>query len=75
MESHGDSYTALCPAHADSNPSLSVTEDADGKVLLCCHSGCEFTEIVKALGLQPQDLFPNKASERDEPASIEAASP
>jgi hypothetical protein len=49
-------WQALCPAHEDRNPSLSIGE-GDDKVLLNCHAGCEYREIVSALGLEPKDLF------------------
>ncbi len=50
-------WTALCPAHPDKNPSLSVAEGDDGRILLHCHRGCSFEEILKALGHQKRDLF------------------
>ncbi len=53
-------YTALCPAHDDRNPSLSVTEK-DGKILLHCHRGCTPEEIVNAMGLTMKDLFANQS--------------
>lgn len=49
---------ALCPAHADETPSLSVTEGDDGKVLLTCHAGCPPLAICHAIGLKLSDLFP-----------------
>ena len=52
-------WSALCPAHGDSSPSLSVGEGDDGRVLLTCHSGCEIDEILEAIGLEQRDLFPN----------------
>jgi len=51
-------YTALCPAHKDHNPSLSIREGDDGKVLLHCHAGCQPEQIVEAIGLDMVDLFP-----------------
>ena len=42
--------TALCPAHNDKNPSLSV-KLTDQKILLNCHAGCSFTAIVSALNM------------------------
>ena len=30
----GRGFVALCPAHEDKNPSLSVTEGEDGRILL-----------------------------------------
>src|SRR4051812_27934350 len=51
-------FTALCPGHADRNPSLHVSEAADGRVLLHCFAGCTTETIVAALGLTLADLFP-----------------
>lgn len=45
-------WTACCPAHEDRDPSLSVGEGADGRVLLTCHAGCDYEAIVAALGLE-----------------------
>src|SRR2546430_2681676 len=42
----GNGYVALCPAHDDSNPSLSITEKR-GKVLWHCQAGCS-QEAVQA---------------------------
>jgi hypothetical protein len=54
----GDEYRAKCPSHqGESDDSLAVREDDDGKVLLHCHTGCDFEEIVDALGLDMSDLF------------------
>ena len=51
-------WQALCPAHDDRKPSLSIREADDHKVLLKCWSGCGASEIVSALGLSLADLFP-----------------
>jgi hypothetical protein len=51
-------WKALCPAHDDHSPSLSIRETAEGKVLLCCWAGCPTTEVLVALGLHWRDLFP-----------------
>lgn len=40
------SGSACCPAHDDRNPSLSL-RDAGDKLLLYCHSGCEFESVIK----------------------------
>jgi len=53
-----DKWVALCPAHDDKRPSLSVKEAEDSRVLLKCWSGCGAAEIVNALGLSLADLFP-----------------
>jgi twinkle protein len=54
-------WKALCPAHPDHDPSLSITEASDGRILLTCRSsGCSAAEIVEAMGLTLADLFPDK---------------
>jgi len=52
----GNGWVASCPAHADSNPSLSVSE-SDGRVLLHCHAGCTPQAVMNALSLKMADLF------------------
>jgi hypothetical protein len=54
---HGDAATALCPAHDDHDPSLTVATGDDGRVLLNCHAGCSAQAVVDALGLGMSDLF------------------
>jgi len=51
-------WIALCPAHDDKRPSLSIREADDHRVLLKCWTGCGAAEIVSALGLSLADLFP-----------------
>ena len=57
-------YEARCPAHDDRRESFAASTGAEGKVVLSCHAGCTFNEIVAALsarlplGLAPSDLFP-----------------
>jgi putative DNA primase/helicase len=58
----GQSWKACCPAHEDSNPSLSVTESADGRTLVYCHKGCETDAVVSAMGLEMRDLFANNGN-------------
>jgi putative DNA primase/helicase len=50
-------WSALCPAHEDKKPSLSIGLGDDAKVLLHCHAGCEVKDIVAAIGLTEADLF------------------
>src|SRR5947208_17015342 len=57
VKPNGNGWTALCPAHDDHRPSLSVAKGDDRRVLLNCHTGCETKEIVAALGLSLKDLF------------------
>jgi hypothetical protein len=49
-------WTARCPAHGDTRPSLSISTDKKGRALIYCHAGCEVHEILSALGLTYVDL-------------------
>ena len=53
-------WSARCPAHDDKENSLSIGVGHDGRVLLKCHAGCEAEAIVRAMGLEWADLFPQK---------------
>lgn len=57
-------WIALCPAHDDRRPSLSIRETDDGTVLLKCWSGCGGADIVEAVGLRLHDLFPRRLENR-----------
>ncbi len=50
-------WVAKCPSHDDRNPSLSLKDTNNGRVLVHCHAGCEQRAVVDALkarGLWPQ---------------------
>jgi hypothetical protein len=53
---------AHCPAHDDANPSLSLTEKADGTLLWKCFAGCSQEAVREALerlaGVQPATARP-----------------
>jgi len=73
----GGQYAALCPAHADKEQSLSISEK-DGKILLHCHAGCSTDSILGVLGLEMRDLFseerppynPNNGKPKNEIAAV-----
>ena len=44
----GAGWMALCPAHEDRRPSLSI-RDADNKVVIYCHAGCNQERVISAL--------------------------
>ncbi len=46
----GRGYSAKCPHHDDQKQSLSVDTGRDGSLLLHCHAGCSFEEILGAAG-------------------------
>lgn len=49
-------WVARCPSHADSSPSLSISDGEKGLVLYC-HAGCATQDVVDAMGLRLADLF------------------
>jgi hypothetical protein len=55
-----NAWTALCPAHDDKSPSLSVSETEENALLIRCWAGCGATAIVGAIGLRLRDLFPQR---------------
>lgn len=57
----GESWTARCPAHDDSTPSLSISDGGD-KWLLKCHGGCTTEAVCAAAGLEMRDLFKGATS-------------
>jgi hypothetical protein len=59
-----DKWQALCPAHEDKHPSLSIRELPDSTLLLKCWSGCGGADVVEAIGLRLHDLFPRKLENR-----------
>ena len=52
----GAQWMARCPAHEDANPSLSISDGKDGKVLVHCHAGCSQDAVLAAL--RQQSLWP-----------------
>lgn len=69
-------YTAHCPAHDDQDPSLSVSEGDDGRILINCHKGCSTENVLAALGLEMSDLFPaREPTAKNKPNEITATYP
>jgi len=53
-------YLACCPAHSDKRPSLAIRELDDERVLIHCFAGCSVEEILHAVGLELDVLYPEK---------------
>jgi hypothetical protein len=51
-------WIAVCPAHSDNSPSLSITELPDTRVLLHCHAGCGALDVLTAIGLSWDAAMP-----------------
>lgn len=58
VKKSGSNWVACCPCRDDDdNPSLSIGQGRDGKVLATCHRGagaCDFADIMKAAGVKPK---------------------
>ena len=54
-------WKARCPAHEDRDPSLSIGEAQDGRVLIKCFAGCTPQDITAAVGMELWDLAPETA--------------
>jgi hypothetical protein len=48
----GKGWTARCPSHDDGSPSLSINLGPDGKVLIHCHAGCKWKDVMRAAGFK-----------------------
>lgn len=55
VQSEGQ-WTGRCPSHNDTRYSLSIGRTPD-KILLKCHAGCTFNDIVDGFELEAKDLF------------------
>jgi len=60
-----DQWSARCPAHDDRGPSLSVKELPDGATLVHCFAGCEVADVLGAVGLTMDVLFPPRPAGGD----------
>ena len=60
VQYNGSGWKARCPAHADRNPSLAISEGDAGRVLLNCFAGCPKEDILEAAGLRWRDLYPSE---------------
>lgn len=52
-------YSARCPAHVDTSPSLAIKE-GERALLVKCWAGCTLDEITAAIGVRVGDLFFDK---------------
>jgi putative DNA primase/helicase len=59
VKKRGKGYIAKCSAHPDKNPSLSLSELPDGRILIKCFAGCSPQDILASMGLSMSDLFPD----------------
>ena len=53
-------WMASCPSHTDKTASLSLRQLDDGRILLHCCAGCNVDEVLSAIGMTINDLFPQR---------------
>ena len=63
---------AQCPCanhgagRGDNHPSLSIAPRKDGKgINITCHAGCDYRDVLAAVGLTPRDLYDDDDGMRD----------
>src|SRR5690606_30344497 len=62
----GANRMAICPAHDDNDPSLSITRSHD-RALVNCQAGCDIDAILTEIGLTRADLFDQPAQAAEKP--------
>lgn len=67
----GAGWSACCPAHEDHNPSLSVSDGDDGKILLHCFAGCSYEAVATALKARGVELN-GQANDQSQPPPAHA---
>jgi len=61
-----DCWLALCPAHDDKRPSLSIRE-IDDRVLVHCWAGCSIEDVMEAVDLTFDALYSPRTTHRCNP--------
>ena len=51
-----DKAQCTCPVHSDQQASLTVSRGRNSTILYC-HAGCNYRDILSAVGLSPKDLY------------------
>jgi len=67
VRANGNNWSARCPCrNDDQNPSLSIGQGDDGRVLVTCHRGmpCDIEEICTSVELNVSDLMPKKQEKK-----------
>jgi putative DNA primase/helicase len=47
----GSGWIGRCPAHEDRSPSLSISIGSGGRLLMHCHAGCSYQDVLRVLGV------------------------
>lgn len=54
----GAGYKVRCPAHEDKEASLSISLGRNGRILLKCHAGCTWDDIIRVSPIDARELAP-----------------
>jgi hypothetical protein len=57
---YGCGYKLRCPAHDDKNPSFTMSEGDNSKILFHCFVGCSLEDVCASIGIKVKDLFPKE---------------
>lgn len=52
-------YIAKCPAHDDGDPSLSIRQLPDSRILIKCFAGCGALDVLESVSLDWGALMPD----------------
>ena len=61
-----EQWMALCPAHDDHNPSLSIGIGEGRQAVLNCFAGCHNLSVLHAVNLRYSDLYPEGHPRREQ---------
>ena len=61
---NGKSWLALCPAHDDHSPSLSISDSDNGRVMFHCFAGCSPDQVRASLGIDPNSPIAQESHPR-----------
>jgi hypothetical protein len=56
-------WRARCPVHGSRSGTLAIRELPTGQVLLKCHAQCDTQDILQKVGLNWEDLFPDRLTD------------
>lgn len=65
-----DQWRGNCPAHRDHKASAALRVIDEGCVVHC-HAGCDWRDVLTAVGLRPDDVQPKRAGSRKRAAEAE----
>lgn len=68
---NGQGYVALCPAHDDRSPSLSIKDGDNGRPLVHCFAGCDQEAVIAAL--RDKDLWPARLRDAAHDSAVATA--